>query len=344
MPAYYNEIDPFAANWLRQLIASDSIAPGDVDERSIADVTPADLRGYSQCHFFAGVGVWSYALREAGWPDDKPVWTGSCPCQPFSRIGENEGFEDERHLWPELHRLIRQCHPPICFGEQVAQEAGLIWFDTIQADLVKADYACGMVVFPACSVGAPHKRERLYWLAERLVSEWRRVVFADECIYNAWDTDREQGICPVCEGEYGGWGCERECDCPGPTEDGWEYEDAPREDGHLYARRMVHPVSEGLEGYSRNGHAVGGSRWKRKKQSRPVAKSCGTNNRGPTNGFWREVDWMQCEDGRWRPVEPGTQPLAYGSSSRVGALRGYGNAIVAQQAQAFIETYQDIVE
>jgi len=61
LTAYYNENDPTAAQWLRNLIAAGLIAPGDVDERSITDVRPADLRGYAQCHFFAGIGVWSRA-------------------------------------------------------------------------------------------------------------------------------------------------------------------------------------------------------------------------------------------------------------------------------------------
>lgn len=52
--AYYNEIDPYAAQWLRNLIAAGHIAPGDVDERSIEDVKPDDIKHYTQCHFFAG--------------------------------------------------------------------------------------------------------------------------------------------------------------------------------------------------------------------------------------------------------------------------------------------------
>ncbi|MDP8868624.1 DNA cytosine methyltransferase [Serratia marcescens] len=161
----YNEIDPYAAEWLRNLIAAGHIAPGDVDERSIEDVKPDDLRNYTQCHFFAGIGVWSYALRNAGWPDDKPVWTGSCPCQPFSAAGKGDGFADERHLWPHFHWLISEYRPKHVFGEQVASGNANAWFDLVQADLEAMDYAFGIVPFPSAGVGSPHIRDRAYWVA-----------------------------------------------------------------------------------------------------------------------------------------------------------------------------------
>lgn len=165
MAAYYNEIDPFAAKWLRNLIAGGHIAPGEVDERSIEDVTPDDLRGFTQCHFFAGIGVWSHSLRLAGWPDDKAVWTGSCPCQPFSAAGKGDGFADERHLWPAFFHLIRECRPQHVFGEQVAAGNAIAWFDLVQTDLEGVDYAFGLVPFASAGVGAPHIRERAYWVA-----------------------------------------------------------------------------------------------------------------------------------------------------------------------------------
>lgn len=166
MAAYYNEIDPYAAQWLRNLIAAGHIAPGDVDERSIEDVHPDDLKPYTQCHFFAGIGVWSYALRLAGWPDDRPVWTGSCPCQPFSESGAQLGFADERHLWPGWHHLIRERRPETVLGEQVASRAGLAWLDLVQADLEAENYACAAFDICSAGVGAPHLRQRLWFVAD----------------------------------------------------------------------------------------------------------------------------------------------------------------------------------
>ncbi|EJX6942985.1 DNA cytosine methyltransferase, partial [Listeria monocytogenes] len=166
MTAYYNEIDPFAAQWLRNLIDAGHIAPGVVDTRSIEDVTANDLKGFTQCHFFAGIGVWSYALRRAGWPDDRPVWTGSCPCQPFSACGKRQGKDDERHLFPTWFRLISECRPNVIFGEQVASKDGLGWLDDVRDHLERAEYAFAGFDLCAAGFGAPHIRQRLFWVAD----------------------------------------------------------------------------------------------------------------------------------------------------------------------------------
>lgn len=182
MTAYYNEFDPKAAAWLRELIRRGLIADGVVDERSILDVEAIDLIGFTQCHFFAGIGGWSYALRLAGWPDDRPVWTGSPPCQPFSSAGAQKGQDDERHLAPHFAKLIADGRPPILFGEQVASAAvfGKVakraggpaesdaepewaWLDDLSDRLEAAHYAVGASDLPAASVGAPHIRQRTFF-------------------------------------------------------------------------------------------------------------------------------------------------------------------------------------
>lgn len=171
MTAYYNEIDEYAAQWLRNLISAGLIAPGDVDTRSIVDVQPDDLVGYTQCHFFAGIGGWSYALRLAGWPDDgPPVWTGSCPCQPFSGIGLQRGFDDPRHLWPAWSRLISKCRPPVIFGEQIAKAT--VWLDLVLSDLENEGYACAAFDLPAACIGARQTRQRLWFVADADEARW----------------------------------------------------------------------------------------------------------------------------------------------------------------------------
>jgi DNA (cytosine-5)-methyltransferase 1 len=306
--AYYNEVDPGAAAWLRELIRCGHIAPGDVDTRSIEDVSPADLMGYDQCHFFAGIGVWSYALRCAGIPDDFKVWTGSCPCQPFSTAGKGTGFADERHLWPAFHWLISQCGPERVLGEQVAGKDGFAWFDLVSTDMEALGYACGAVSFPAAGIGAPHIRERLYWMADAMRGGQPRsrvmgrpgnpTQKADWEIHRVVNAGGGGGVADTDGGDASEW----QKQCLG------EQRREP-EDGN--SCMGAHPQRS--------------------------ATDLGCEYSGPTNGIWRDADWLYCRDGKWRPVEPGTFPLAHGPAASVGRLRGYGNAIVAPQAQAFIE-------
>lgn len=177
---YYNEHDKKAAAWIRELIKTGLIAPGEVDERSIVDVKADELVGYTQCHFFAGIGGWSYALRLAGWGDDRAVWTGSCPCQPFSTAGKGLGEKDRRHLWPEFGRLIAECKPATVFGEQVASKAGRAWLSGVRLDLETMGYAVGAADLCAAGVAAPHIRQRLFWVADAETAKWRGPDGADD--------------------------------------------------------------------------------------------------------------------------------------------------------------------
>jgi len=298
MSAYYNENDGFSAEWLRQLIRAGVIAPGDVDDRSIVDVTPIELKPYDQHHFFAGIGVWSYALRQAGWPDDKPVWTGSCPCQPFSAAGKRGGSSDDRDLWWAFFWLISQCQPETVFGEQVASKDGLSWWDTVQTDLEGAGYAATAFDLCAAGIGAPHIRQRLFWVADS-----RQQGLEKLSIKPAWP--------------------ERQT-----TQRGSQASELA--DATCSGRGEKQP-------HDKRRDAGGGA-----GQAGMFAGCVGDHRPSPTNGHWRAADWLWCRDSRWRPVEPGTFPLANGAPARVGRLRGYGNAIVAPLAQAFIEAYQEV--
>ena len=316
MAAYYNEIDPYAAAWLRNLIAAGHIAPGDVDERSITDVRADDLRGYTQCHFFAGIGGWSLALRLAGWGDDRAVWTGSCPCQPFSVAGKREGAADERHLWPAWFRLIAECRPGKVFGEQVEGAVRLGWLDGVFADLEGEGYACGAAVLGAHSVGAPHIRQRLWFVADAM---------------HAGRAERRAG---AGERQVAGGGVARIlADRIGAGLEGQPAR--PLGDERATAERggaagVVAQPDEGQRGPGRPGCGSADS-----------GRECGELAGPSFAGQWTDCEGLPCRDGKARPVEPGTFPLAHGVPGRVGRLRAYGNAIVPQAGAAFVGAWLD---
>ena len=392
MTAFYNEHDHEAAEWLRSLIAAGQIAPGIVDERSIEDVRPDELAGFTQCHFFAGVGIWSLALRAAGVSDDTPVWTGSCPCQPFSSAGKGAGFDDERHVWPAWQYLISVCRPPIIFGEQVAAKAVEPWIDLVHADLEALGYAFGCVPFPSAGVGAPHIRDRAYWVADTQHNGCDRqawiaaVAGCDQSNERLPNRDCSFGELADLHSER----CEGKQICIQPRQ--------PRKDhievtGDCGLGRMADTNSELRDGCGQCGpgrraeHSIGGCACGladaklqqrqggqtsaddsvgRIKESAATTRFFGDSRPGPVNGFWRAADWLHCRDGKWRPAQPGTSALAYGmprsvgamspelrglaelaglsgaslkaaKAYRTGSLKGYGNAINAKAAQAFIE-------
>ena len=329
--AFYNEWERYPAQWIRNLVAAGHVADGTVDERSIRDVRATDLVGRAQCHFFAGLGGWSHALRLAGWPDDRHVWTASCPCQPFSTAGKQRGFDDDRHLWPVLFELVRECRPSILFGEQVAGPAGRTWLDAVSADLESAGYAVGAANLCAAGVGAPHIRQRLYFVAvadadhaskrQRVhVQQWRSQSEVP-------DADRHSDAGSLADADRDGRG--------------------PRRASGAHGDRAIEPA--GCRDAERLGHADGIGAG-RDTRGGAGTQAAGNSARGVNGhdrhdadapGAWGDVEWIACTDGKSRPTERGLHPLAHGVPDRVGKLRAYGNAIVPQVAAEFIGSVID---
>ncbi|MDB2552472.1 DNA cytosine methyltransferase [Paracoccus sp. (in: a-proteobacteria)] len=322
MAVYYNDADPAACAWLRELIAAKLLPDGEVDGRSILDVEPTDLRGFTQCHFFAGIGGWPYALRLAGVAEDLSVWTGSPPCQPFSQAGQRKGQDDDRHLAPAFLRLVAACRPELVFGEQVASAAvlgpvggaagtttegatGWAWFDALAADLEAASYAVAAADLPAAGIGAPHIRQRLFFGAVALE--------------------------PGGLGDSLGTGSQGWIGMPGGAD-----QRAPRSAG------LAGGLADGDGGLARDGCVQRGGQHRCEPQDGEAGGLVeGTDPAGTnaTDGVWRDPDWLLCRDGRWRPVEPRTFPLADGIPGRMGLLRGYGNAIVPPLAAEFVTAF-----
>lgn len=308
MTAVYNEIDPAACNVLRELIANNLIASGDVDERSIKDVRADDYRGYTQVHCFAGAGMHSGALRAAGWPDERPVGSASCPCQGFSLAGKGLGFNDPRHLYPDWLRLVdaaREQGQPwtsTLFIEQVASAGE--WLDLVQTTMEDRGFAFGYADLPAAGFAqGAHIRQRFYGVADRHNAErWSDLAGRH---FGDWpQAGRIEG--------YGQPGAGLATGGSGET--------------------------LGMGHHHHQGPPLGP--WTPDERGAVRVE-------GPTLGAAGSLlgcDWLLCRDARIRPVESGTFPLAATSPGRVGALRIFGNGLDFETAVNFISAYMEACE
>jgi DNA (cytosine-5)-methyltransferase 1 len=356
---YYNEWDPYAAQWLRNLIAEGLIPKGEFDERSIKDVRGSDLAGFTQCHFFAGIGGWSYALRLAGWPEDREAWTGSCPCQPFSVAGKRKGVDDERHLWPEFARLIKERKPSVVFGEQVA--AASSWLAGVRSDLEEMDYAVGAIPIEAASGGAPQYRDRFWFVAGSERAERRPLSEGWKPIDDGTDSRREEAA-----GRTGECGQDSSFALPLPDQQRESNIGIQRsgklgraggdsEDHIGIVAAILGPRLEGQQGQPGDP----GSKFEALQRSgllrleRPPVDGWGegwTESEFRSRGFTASVassedsriQFIECPDGKFRRLPPPrVRWLGNGIPSRVAKLRAYGNAIVPQTAALFVRAYLD---
>lgn len=374
---YYNENDPKAAAWLRELIALNLIPFGHVDTRSITEISPHELTGYTQQHFFAGIGGWSLALALAGWPANRPVRTGSCPCQPFSDAGSGKGELDPRHLWPHFRDLITFGEATDTFGEQVASKAGRVWLARVRADLEGLGYAVGAADLCSAGIGSPNRRQRLYWLAhalnQRHAKRDQRKSIAGGRAGPRPETLRCGELVPVANSydigsaehgrESGGGNQKKETH----STDGHGLLGgvAHSDGGNAGPERQQRGRKQRLKPEDGGAGAVGDSHGTRLEQQRGriaiSAEQLAPELRGDF-GYWSAFDLLACTDGKTRRIEPGAFPLVAGLSGpmvrgrniglpfhalasaegRSIRLRGYGNAINPWLAAEFIAAYLDL--
>lgn len=320
---YYNDNDPFICEWVRNLIKKGLVPDGEVDERSIENVKPEEIKGFIQHHFCCGICGWPLALNLAGWPADRSILSASFPCQPFSCAGSQKGGNDKRHIWPEGLRIISELHPGTIFGEQVPGAIGWGWLDAVFDDLEENGYTCGALVLPACSIGAPHIRQRIYWVAN--LQKSGRGQFHK---HNSKSQARGKAVAR--RGYVGGRGedCERLAHAKGRGQ---------RADG-CPAGQAAGGAEQRQQGGAMANAADTGC-------GRPDEQERGQERRAFEewlNPPWSDSTWLACLDGKIRqvPLEPAFQPVADGfSGSRVGVLRAAGNAISPPAAAMFIKAY-----
>lgn len=347
--AYYNEWDKDAAAWLRQLIKNGLITDGVVDERSITEVSASDIRGFDRVHWFAGIGTWDYCLSESGW-GDRPVWTASLPCQPFSAAGKQLGKEDERHLLPHFLGLVRECKPDVIFGEQVGRAIQHGWLDDLHAEMEAQEYAIGHIVFGAHSIGAAHIRQRLYWVANSIDIMHKRAIIRSNGKKETASTINWENIIESRES------CRTSENVRGMGNPEYEqherrlsgYREEPGENGQWTASEFAGSSQIGGMGINDDNRCKQGSETTKAARYRNTVDSAGG------------IDWLYCRDGKYRPVKSGIKPLVNGSArgmvrgsdqseeeikpnetaeAHAMRLKGYGNAIVSGCTIEFIKTF-----
>ena len=263
--------------------------------------------------------------------------TGGFPCQPFSVAGKQGGKNDDRYLWPEMLRVIREARPTWIIGENVAGIVNMA-LDQVHTDLEAEGYEVESIIIPACAVDAPHRRNRV-WIVGHSKLDGLTTTKTGGGLF---DQSEEQGR-KIEERESSRTSCassdvadtfslsegsahrskERECERGRQEQDISQRNEVGRNSSDC-GEDMANAVNQG---------------WQGRVHRREDAERKGVDGHagccGATHGQSGEATWLP---------EPNVGRVAHGIPNRVAKLRGLGNAIVPQVASEIIRCINQVME
>lgn len=254
--------------------------------------------------------------------DTVDILTGGFPCQGFSVSGDQKGTEDERYLWPEMYRAVREIGPAIVVAENVSgilsTEGGVV-FEQVHTDLEAEGYEVQAFILPAAGKNAPHKRDRV-WFVAYSESRWQRRLQNPRSTAGPCESSKPPGsVCGILSGRTSA--------------------DTAQQNG------TENEISAGRQTADEctNGN-------------RAIANANGVRQRGKGDGKREPRQFDEtCKDHDWRNF-PTQSPIYCGddglpeeldgitiSKWRRETLKGYGNAIVPEIAVAIFEAVERIL-
>jgi DNA (cytosine-5)-methyltransferase 1 len=268
--------------------------------------------------------------------------TGGFPCQPFSIAGKQGGKNDDRYLWPEMLRVIREARPTWIIGENVAGIVNMA-LDQVHTDLEAEGYEVESIIIPACAVDAPHRRDRVWIVAHSKLhgnQRTEREINAEaDCVAESFGTkycstwqsigtseqqrreteQRHDDVADTC-GERQFWHQRKRQ----ASEEGVSSGHASQCCSQIFGEDVADTVNQG---------------WQGRVHRREDAERQGVDGHagccGSTHGQSGEATWLP---------EPNVGRVAHGIPNRVAKLRGLGNAIVPQVAAEIIRCINQVME
>ena len=286
-------------------------------------------KNFSGVPIYGDVKELNYERLKADGIDTIDIITGGYPCQPFSVAGRKKGEEDPRHVWPEMFRLIQELRPTWVIGENVGGHIKL-GLDTVLENLESEGYSARTFSISASSVGANHKRERVWTLAHSRRSSGREQSPGNKEGSRLWSFEKTKRSTDTSE-------------ATGSSE---------------RAETMADTQRKRLEGLSQQSSSLsredqGAQSWNESSGDKDLADTkSGNRNEHETNREHGKTTSQEIPRDRgsisrvssWWEVEPDVGRVAYGVSKGVDRLKCLGNSVVPQVPFLIGLTIKKIIE